>query len=251
MKKILCLLFSIIILIASVTLFTACDLLDAFINTGTVPPTVEPTPCMHAYSISESEATCTSGGYITYKCSFCGDSYRKYENALGHTTTQGTCSRCGETFGTWEANYYVDEFNMPTSVPYMRNSELFVGTFSNSATTDSLLYARILIDADDVSILLWEYGRSEVKAYTSTNYKLTFLTDNGSKYNTTGTMYKNGDRIFLSDYNALIKLLKNNTTIKIYIQENSKYGVNSTYLFTINAGNFNEVYYKLQNGIVA
>jgi DNA-directed RNA polymerase subunit RPC12/RpoP len=182
------------------------------------------------------------GGYATYKCSLCGDTYEKYESALGHTTSEGTCSRCGESFGSWEITFYVDEFNNPTNQAYIRTSDVLYGTFSNSATTDSTLYARILIDTEDIAIKLWEYGRNEVNAYTSTDYKITILDDSGTKHYTTGTMYKNGDRIYLADW-TLVNLLQDNAQLKIYIQENSKYGVNSTYLFSVKNGNFNSIYY--------
>ena len=47
--------------------------------------------------------------------------------------------------------------------------------------------------------------------------------------------------IYESEY--IINLLQDNTQLKVYIQENSKYGVNSTYLFSVNNGNFNSIYY--------
>lgn len=197
--------------------------------------------CSHSYKKTDSEATCLQGGYATYECSRCGDSYERYESALGHTTSEGTCSRCGESFGGWEIAFYVDEFNNPTNQAYIRTDDILYGTFSNSATTDSILYARILIDANGIAIKLWEYGRNEVNAYTSTDYKITILDNGGTKHYTTGTMYKNGERIRLADW-TLVNLLQDNTQLKIYIQENSQYGVNSTYLFSVNGGNFNSIY---------
>lgn len=200
------------------------------------------TVCSHSYYLKSTEATCLSGGYATYQCSLCDATKSEYESSLGHTTSEGTCSRCGESFGTWEKAFYVDEFNNPTNQAYLRTSDVLYGTFSNSATTDSTLYAKILIDAEDVAIKLWEYGSNEVNAYTSTDYEITILDDSGTKHYTSGTMYKNGERIYLSDW-TLVNLLQNNTQLKIYIRENSKYGVNSTYLFSVKNGNFNSVYY--------
>jgi len=201
------------------------------------------TICSHSYVLKETDATCLNGGYATYQCSLCDETKREYESALGHTTAEGICSRCGETFGTWEIAFYVDEFNNPTNQGYIRNSDIFYGTFSNSATTNSTLYARIMIDAEDVSIMLWEYGSNVVDAYKTTKYDITILDDRGNKHYTTGTMYKNGDRIFVAEsyWSDTVKLLQNNEQLKIYIEENSG-GINSTYLFAVKGGNFNAVY---------
>ena len=79
-----------------------------------------PAPCEHVYVPAVTEPTCTEGGYTTYTCSLCGDSYTADETApLGHTpedvaevpaepgkpgTTAGVvCSVCGEVLeGCWE-----------------------------------------------------------------------------------------------------------------------------------------------------
>lgn len=241
MKKIASSLF-VVIMVLSVILLSACDSdNNTGVNNGNNSNN-NLNLCSHSYTKTESEATCSQGGYATYKCSLCGDTYEKYESALGHTTSEGTCSRCGESFGSWEMAFYVDEFNNPTNQAYIRTSDVLYGTFSDSATTDSTLYVRILIDTEDIAIKLLEYGHYEVNAYTSTDYKITILDDSGKKHYTTGTMYKNGERIYLADW-TLVNLLQDNTQLKIYIQENSKYGVNSTYLFSVSNGNFNSVYH--------
>lgn len=149
----------------------------------------------------------------------------------------------------WEMSFYVDEFQNPTNEAYIKNSDVFVGVFTNSATTNSKLYARILIDADDIAIKLWEYGSYEVKAYSTTYYDITLLDDNGNKHNINGTMYKNGDRIRLADL-TFISLLQKNQKLKIYIKENSEYGYNSTYIFEVKNGNFNNVYSSFYNSYI-
>lgn len=201
------------------------------------------TTCTHSYKVTDRKASCTRGGNATYTCSLCGDYYQKYESALGHTTTVGKCSRCGQTFvnEVWKTSFYVDEFNNPTSEAYIRNNNLFEGSFSNSATTNSKLYARILIDADDIAIKLWEYGSQEVNAYSTTYYDITILDDKGQKHYTGGTMYKNGERIYFDDW-TFVSLLQENKKLKIYIEEDSKYGYHSSYLFEVENGNFNTVY---------
>ena len=238
MKKLMSLLLSMLLLISCSFLLSACGIDNNAVNSNTGQSN-----CSHNYIITKRKATCSTGGYATYKCSLCSDSYQEYETALGHTTSSGTCSRCGQKFETeiWKSSFYVDEFNNPTSEAYMRNVNVFVGTFSNSATTNSKLYARILIDSEDVAIKLWEYGSQEVNAYSTTYYDITLLDDNGNKHYTNGTMYKNGERIYFEDW-TFVSLLQENQTLKIYIVEASKYGYNSTYLFEVKNGNFNNVY---------
>ena len=51
----------------------------------------------HNYESVVTEPTCTEGGYTTYTCSVCGDSYVGDETeALGHNYVDGVCEICGE-----------------------------------------------------------------------------------------------------------------------------------------------------------
>lgn len=240
MKKTISLFLVIVMVLSCGSLLVACgpDSTDGG-SSGT---------CNHSYTAIESKATCTSGGYVTYQCSLCSGTYKEYESALGHTTTSGTCSRCGQTFvvKVWETSFYVDEFRNPTNEAYMKNSDVFIGVFSNSATTNSKLYARFLIDAEDIAVKLWEYGSQEVNAYSTTNYDITILDENGNKHYTNGTMYKNGDRIYFEDW-TFVSLLQQNEKLKIYIEEDSKYGYKTTYLFEVKKGNFDSEYSSFYN----
>ncbi len=73
-----------------------------------------PAPCEHDYQAVATAPTCTEGGYTTYTCARCGDSYVSDEvDALGHDWDEGavttapteaapgvrtfTCTRCSET----------------------------------------------------------------------------------------------------------------------------------------------------------
>ena len=91
--------------------------------------------------------------------------------------------------------------------------------------------------------MLWEYGSSMVKASSTTDYDITILLPNSTKKYFTGTMYKNGTVIIFDDYQGFFSLLKDTSgVIKIYIKEDSKYGVNSTYLFEADTSGFKELY---------
>ena len=50
----------------------------------------------HNYVATVTAPTCTTGGYTTYVCSHCGDSYTSDElPALGHDFENGVCKTCG------------------------------------------------------------------------------------------------------------------------------------------------------------
>ena len=189
--------------------------------------------CTHAWVA----ATCTEAK----TCSKCNETQG---SALGHTTDSGICSRCGENFSAWEIGEYTDEFKQPTGKKYMVADAY--GTFSNSATTNSDLYAAVQIDKDNIGIMLWEYGSYLVKGtFDYEDYNITILDDNGTKHYFTGTIYKSGTRVYFddADRSAVINLMRNNNTLKIYLKS-TKYSI-STYLFTINTKGFSSAYNQI------
>ena len=201
--------------------------------------------------LSAIDATCTTAGVTEgKKCSACGEILVAQEKvaALGHTTTTGTCSSCKVSFGIFSTGYYVDEFNMPTSEGYVVNETYISGKFSNSATTDSLLYVQVLVDKEDITIFLYEYGRHLVKNSSSRyvdEYDITMRTADGTKQNLTGTIYCGGDRLFIDDKyeKTVLNALKSGETVSFYIVQ-SDY-TTSTYLFSVNTSNFAKEYEKL------
>lgn len=138
--------------------------------------------------------------------------------------------------GMWEIAYYVDEFRMPTDEAYIRNAEMIVGTFSNSATTNSELLVRFIVDADSLAIILYEYGSSQVKnSYSSKSqdYDVTMMDANGKKHFLTGYIFSDSDRIyFLSgDEEIVLNALKENGTIRFAITESDR--KTNSYIFAI------------------
>lgn len=184
------------------------------------------------------------------KCSACGEILAAPETvaALGHTTTTGTCTRCGHSFGVFELGYYVDEFNQPTSDGYVANKEYIVGTFSNSATTNSLLYVMLLADSDDITFILYEYGSHLVKnssSYSVDKYNITMKAEDGTKHTITGTVYCGGDRLLIdSKYKAeVLSALKSGGKVSFYIVQSDRTTTN--YLFSVDTSNFAEKYQEL------
>jgi hypothetical protein len=68
--------------------------------------------------------------------------------------------------GMWTVRHYVDNFNEPTKDPYITDPEIIVGTCSNTATQDSPLHVKFMIDsAESIDIQLYEYaGNNPVKS---------------------------------------------------------------------------------------
>lgn len=152
-----------------------------------------------------------------------------------------------EESSLWELGYYVDEFNQPTEDGYVCNSTVFLGTFSNSATTNSLLYVNILVDKDDISIFLYEYGNNQVKNSSSSyndEYNIKMRTADGTDHSFTGTMYCGDDRIFIDQahISEVIDALnqEGNTITSFYIEDAERPVTN--YLFSVISNNFAEQY---------
>ena len=213
----------------------------------------EPIPATgHTEEVIEAvPATCTEAGKTEgKKCADCGEIIEEATDvaALGHTTVAGTCDRCNQKFGIFEVGYYVDEFDQPTNEGYVSNTTLIGGTFSNSATTDSQLLVKVLVDSENITFFLYEYGRSQVKNNSSRyvdEYKITMKTADGTKHSMTGTVYCGGDRLHIDQRyeEKVLEALKSGENVSFYIVE-SEY-TTTTYLFTVPTSDFAEEYAKL------
>lgn len=146
----------------------------------------------------------------------------------------------------WQCSAYVDEFEQPTDEKFITNIDTIYGKFSNSATTDSSLAVQILADkTSGIGIVLWEYGRNQVKnAFTyDDEYNITIRYADGSKESLTGAVYGGGgDRIMVTGDNAeiLLNALRGDSDFSIYIADSNNAATN--YLFTLSPSNFAELY---------
>lgn len=221
---------SLLLVVITLITITSCkkDIDDKLIEWPSDRPITQ--TCDHKWN----DATCTT----PKTCAYCNETDGI---ALGHTTQSGLCLRCGENFSTWEIGEYEDEFGQPIGKKYMLIDSQ--GTFSNSATTNSDLYAALQIDKDNIGIMLWEYGRNLVKGtFDYEDYDITILDEKGTKHYFTGTIYKSGNRIYFedADRSKVINILKKNDAIKIYIKS-TKYSI-SSYLFTVSTKGFDSTY---------
>lgn len=136
----------------------------------------------------------------------------------------------------WEQRFYVDEFDQPTDNPYITNMKYFEGTFSNSVTNNSPLYAAILVDAEGIGIKLYEYKNSPVTGYRSNgqSFSINILPPDGEKLTVHGMLYNNSKSVYVvdsavSNYRTdLLNVLKGGGEIKISMQSDG-----DSYLFTI------------------
>lgn len=185
---------------------------------------------------------------MVFIMSGCDISTAQYDNNDDYTTqneTEENEELDEELDEEWILKYYVDEFNQPTNEWYVTSKYLFTGVFSNSATTNSLLYANIMVDADGTSIVLYEYGKNLVKDYSETTYNILVRDSNGNDYEFGGVMYSGSDRIRLSngfvndsESGKFIELLKSGD-LQIVIYD-KKYAI-SKYSFTAESSNFSEL----------
>ena len=109
---------------------------------------------------------------LTKKISEC-----KSDTNLDHDTLSTN------NMGMWKINYFVDKFNQLTKDKYITNKDLIVGTFSNSATQDSKLNVRFIIQAENlIGIILYEYGGTNpVKSYYDATYYNVYAKDKYGK----------------------------------------------------------------------
>ena len=135
--------------------------------------------------------------------------------------------------GIWEFQYYIDEFKMPTDKAYIRNTDRIIGTFSNSATDNSRLDVRFLVDKNRLTIMLYEYGRNLVKnSYSSRDedYYVCVLDPNGIKHEFFGYIPPDGDRLCIEkdafgireNEADLINILKQGGKIHFYVEESGR-----------------------------
>lgn len=162
------------------------------------------------------------------------------------STTGSTTESSAEDSSLWETYYYVDDFNQETSEWYIGNSTQLVGSFSNSATTDSPLLVDIIADCyGEVGIFLYEYGNHLVKNSSNNfveEYSITMQADDGVNYEMTGTMYCGADRILIDEaYRATaLSLLQGSSNVKVRVTNMDR--TVESYIFVIIPSNFAEEY---------
>ena len=149
--------------------------------------------------------------------------------------------------GIWEIKYYVDDFGDPTDTGFITNTDLIKGTFSNSATTNSLLYAYFLVNGKgDIAVKLFEYGSSEVNAYSTEYYEVKVKDSNGTVHSLPATIFEGGDRLYIDSaarknkISKMHNLMVEGGELQVVIISPSSYP--STYKFSINADGYKNAF---------
>lgn len=152
--------------------------------------------------------------------------------------------------GHWELKHFVDEFQEATDNGYLQISAK--GVFTNSATAGSELNAKLLVTEEDhqIQLFLYEYGDNPVTNYSSSSsqkYKVSLLNDS-EKIRLSGYMYE--DRIsFEKKYqDQFLEMIKNGGSVKVLVEEVSRYSNGTSYLFEMNTSNFEKAMGKLVQG---
>ena len=124
-------------------------------------------------------------------------------------------------FGIWSKKYYIDKFNNPTDDAYI--STTISGTFSNSATNNSSLLVKFIVDTNGPKMFLYEYGSSQVKnGYSSKGfyYDMYVLDEAGNTTRIIWKMKEGQDRFYIyheEDIDVFINLLKDNISLSFYV----------------------------------
>jgi len=165
-------------------------------------------------------------------CAGCDANVRQTnENDEGAETTE------------WTIDYRVDEFNNSTNDKYITSSLEEVAVAN--ATTNSTIYARLVIDKRNVGIKLWNGAALTKGVIDVENYTITVSDTNGEKHCLSGTITKGNDQIYVdSEYTEeMLRLLQQKGTIKIYL-ESPKY-TTTAYLFSVETSDFYDLYVTL------
>jgi hypothetical protein len=139
--------------------------------------------------------------------------------------------------GNWSINHYVDDFGEATKEPYITT---FVnGTFSNSATTNSELNVRFLIDKDDIRIQLYEYaGNHPIKGEGLVMFKI--RDKNNKEFNIRAHNSDYGNTTVESEHNRILRnILISGGNIK-FVAETGGLGTPSIYKFSIDNADYFE-----------
>ncbi|MFI3240335.1 MAG: hypothetical protein R3Y22_07075 [Bacteroidales bacterium] len=149
-----------------------------------------------------------------------------------------------DNLGIWKVGYYVDDFGEPTKEVYI-TCDIY-GTFSNSATTNSDLRVRFLIDNNSMRIQLYEYARNHpIKGEGTIKFRV--LDSNGKTHSFTTYNGKTGDNTVSAPYFKVVKgILLDGGKITFIAVADDGYGTPSEYKFTVqNADFFENAIYKM------
>ena len=143
-------------------------------------------------------------------------------------------------WGSYTKKYFVDDFREYTKDAYISSDEI-PGSFSNSATTNSDLDAKLLLtDEGEFHIFLYEYAGNHSTTGYSDSYKI-LVKSGDNKLKLFGSNYN--DRVVFKS-SKLINLMREDKAISFVLIETG-YG-SSEYRFTLPNNGFDYSYSQLK-----
>lgn len=133
------------------------------------------------------------------------------------------------SFSQWTEQFYVDDFGEPTTKSY--KSLIAKGTFSNSATQNSLLLTKIIDDesAKHFSFQLYEYGSRLATSTENTYEKIKIKTPNGDIVEINRVFFEKKGSLYLWDenYTKIKEALKDKGNYIIIFSKTGSYSESS------------------------
>ena len=123
---------------------------------------------------------------------------------------------------------------MPTDDGYL--STIVEGTFSNSATTNDELIARMIVDEGSCAVALYEYDSYRVKGSYDIAYDVKVKDGKGDVHTMRGYLYDGGDRVYFSDYELMIDILSQGGVVRFNLTNRDR--PIEEYTFSIDATDF-------------
>lgn len=148
----------------------------------------------------------------------------------------------------WQIGHYVDEFNEVTGEEFAYID--LTGTFSNSATTNSELVVRIIVDFNDVEFYLLEYGNYKLTSlFNDPTYTIRIKDGSDILHTFTGILSKSTSRIILDTQyrDEMLDVLNAGGKIRFAITDDNS--SSTKYNFVINNANNFENRWKVAAGI--
>ena len=166
----------------------------------------------------------------------------------------------GASLGTavWEKAYYLDAFNDPTEEYYIGTAKRLSGSYSSDSVTDGKLEAELRVDAEKISVFLYENGTDLVKNgdQSSIAFSVQMKAADGSKTQLYGEMVSGGACVEIweeqarsvlhfadsrqTDNPVAAALCAKNGEVSFYLTREDQPA--TSYLFTVKTGNFAALY---------
>ncbi len=113
------------------------------------------------------------------------------------------CSDAKQT-AAWEQAFYLDPFNDPTDERYIGTGARLTGTYSSASVTDGKLEAELAVDAEKISVALYEGGKDRVKngLHSAIAFPVTVKRADGTTFTAEGFMPSGGDSVIIEEAQA-------------------------------------------------